>query len=152
MAKLSTLNAEVEDAKTPKKNLKLKRSTVDRITKDLVDRAKAINADPSLCCWVTKLALFGSSIKGKERPGDIDIAYQLANKKVPDNVLRACYGRARSPWLGCIRCCWPQAEVILKLKNRSKAISLHDFDELERLDDPTHMIIYEFTPPKSKTK
>ena len=153
MAKLSKLNTEGEVDKKPKKNLRLKKSTVDRVVKELVDRAKVINADKSLCCWVTKLALFGSCVKGKERPGDIDIAYQLANKKVSDAKLRACHKRARPPYIGGIMSIyWPHIEVIYKLKNRSKSISLHDIDELNRLDDPTHTVIYDFVPPKSKTK
>ena len=152
------LESELEPQKR-KKALRLTRTTADRLVSNVIERARAINADPDMLNWVTKVALFGSHLKGKERPGDVDIAYQLQRResdgarwrKAAMERVRAAHaaGRRFSTYIDELG--WDQDEVRLKLKNRSAGLSLHGWWDLEGLIRETkgtieYRLIYEYQP------
>jgi predicted nucleotidyltransferase len=53
------------------------RATAEHLVSEVVKRAKLINADDDWAYRVSKLVLFGSLLRGAERPNDVDIACRL---------------------------------------------------------------------------
>ena len=114
----------------------LKRSTAEQRITELVDRAKAINADDRYAYYVERVVLFGSMLDpATEKPSDIDIAVALSERPGvdPRNVIKRAYAEGRSFSTFLDKLAWPEEEVLRTLKNRSRAISLHSFDQLKQL-------------------
>lgn len=53
------------------------RATGDKALKGLLQRAKEVNASDDFLCSVEAVVLFGSYLKGEERPNDVDVAMKL---------------------------------------------------------------------------
>ena len=73
----------------------LRRATVDRLLKDVVERARAINANDAYAYRVARIALFGSALGDALRPGDVDLAVTLTPP-----LLRIPSSRSASSGLG----------------------------------------------------
>src|ERR1022692_2309025 len=52
----------------------LRRTTATRLVADLIERARAVNSDDSWAYRVWMVAVFGSYVRGADRPSDVDIA------------------------------------------------------------------------------
>lgn len=137
-----------------KKALNISRKTADRILSEVVERAKEINASPfpKYLHFVKKIAVFGSYLTDKEGLGDIDIAVLLEPRKEgshrePQDIASECveiHGKNVSDWFQMM--IFPQRIVRQTLQNRSKSLSIHGYDELERMIeewDTKHKVIYE---------
>src|SRR5207302_2710791 len=55
----------------------LHKTTAERLVKELVERAKIVNLDRRLAYRVEELILFGSVMRGADRPNDVDIGCKL---------------------------------------------------------------------------
>jgi hypothetical protein len=129
----------------------ISRDRAQRELDGLVERAAEINADAALLLWVTRVVVFGSSVDpAVDFVGDVDVAAttmpRFGGDGYTDRVLAYAQSSGRQFRSDLDELFWPEHEVDLRLKNRSRYISLHRPSELERLGAVTR-VVYEFAPP-----
>lgn len=138
-----------------KKNINLSRKKAEELIKGVIERAKQINASPD-CEFihrVTKIAVFGSYLTGKDKLGDIDIAVEIEGRwvgipgmdgiklrKMKDII---CENDGKVFSWDVAQQNYPYNKVFLTLKKRSTGISLHDYLEI-KLNDFPHKIVYDY--------
>ena len=117
------------------------RKTANRIFSEFMDRVRQVNSDPSFLVKVKKVLVFGSYLTDALRINDIDIAVELTWKENHPLVLNkersqlAIDLSAIAEQRGKIfrsfidRLEWPQQEVKLFLKSRSRALSIHSIHD-----------------------
>ena len=126
----------------------LKRSTAERKIREFLHRVEIVNGDPYFLYAVSRVVLFGSMLGGADRVGDIDLAVELESK-IKDLEQRRAEERARIN--GAILSgrrfsnivediSWPQREVLLFLKSRSRGLSFHDPDDSVLEKTPTKLL------------
>jgi hypothetical protein len=109
----------------------LRRATAERLTEQVIQRAREINRNDELAFRVRWLALFGSCMDGVERPNDVDIACSLKTgfdgeeQRILEDERRVARGRFTNTgeWAA-----WPKLEVLKKLKAGSHRLSIQEFD------------------------
>ena len=111
----------------------IKKETARSILKDFLLRIERANEDDSFIYNVEKIILFGSFLRGKEKPGDIDIAINFAAKerntdihyKLFENQIREaiCNGRRFNNISQQI--IYPQEKILRFLRGGHKSISFH---------------------------
>ena len=137
-----------------KKTLNISRKTADRIVSEVVERAKQINASPypKFMHFVEKIAVFGSYLTDKEKLGDVDIAVKLKRRKEdkhPDPLHDAyecirLHNKRVPDFFQAVS--FPETIVKQTLRNKSKALSIHQYYELEEMVeewDTEHKVIYQ---------
>jgi predicted nucleotidyltransferase len=120
-----------------KKNVGITRAKADELIADLVERAKAVDADPQYLYGISRLAIFGSYLTGNEKLGDIDIAVELGPKErhPPTHWKLVEVQRQGAPRGNMLQqLYWPEQKVQQALRDRHKAFSIHTYDELERME------------------
>jgi len=104
----------------------IKRTTADRLVAGLLDRARDYNADPGKPMFINTLTVFGSYLRPEVDPvGDIDIELTYGSRITNQKVLSAytkASGRSFGTYLDELL--WPQAELLLYLKNKSAFINI----------------------------
>jgi hypothetical protein len=129
----------------------ISRATADEIVADLVDRARAINANPDLLAWVKQLRVFGSYITTSDDLGDIDVAYEL-ERRIDDGKQWVAASERHAKAAGK-QIKFPHTlnygdrEVELLLKNRERRLSFHAVSELEELKAESRVIYAREAPP-----
>ena len=118
----------------------LLRSTVEVKLAELIDRMTQVNADDTFLYGVEEAFVYGSYLSAKDRLGDLDISLRLYRKETDgDRYMEAAKRSARASGrhfgsyldeLG-----WPETQVMLFLKQRSRVYSIHVQEPL--LDDPS---------------
>ena len=130
----------------------LRRSTADNLLAALIDRARTINADETYAFCVARISLFGSAMTEAARPNDVDVAVLLSRRHM-DNEQQERAERARRRAASergkrfrnmVDEIFWPQTEVLLALRQRSRGLSFSDGDAPSRLG-ATSKIIFEDT-------
>jgi DNA-binding MarR family transcriptional regulator len=119
----------------------LRRTTVERLLKDVVERARAINDDDGFAYRVARIDLFGSALGEHPRPGDVDLAVTLSRRYADPNEqeradrarLQAARERGRHFPNITAQVFWAQTEVLLALRRRARGLSLSDGGTPERL-------------------
>lgn len=115
----------------------IRRATADRLLRELLDRVDAVNADAALVYCVTEVAVFGSYLGSDDTLSDVDVGVRVESRLPPD-VDRVAHGEARvrlaqkngrvfRSWFEELL--WPYKEVWLRLKSRSRGLSLHNLDK-----------------------
>src|SRR5882757_2970497 len=103
--------------------------TAERVLREFVDRVHAVNASKEYAFKISGAVLFGSMLSCTDRLGDVDVAIDL-KPRISDPIQRRqfCNRRRRSAqkqgrvfstatdWA-----MWPQKEVWLQLKARSRS-------------------------------
>jgi len=122
----------------------LRRETAQRKLAEFLERVRRINNDDYYLYRVKRVLLFGSYLRDAERINDIDIAVELAPRHTDDEERWALHHtRVNDAIRGGRRfsniseeTSWPEIEVLLALKARSRAISLHPTEDaiLERTE------------------
>ena len=111
----------------------LRRATAARLIAGLLQRAEAVNADDSWAYLVGRLVVFGSYVRGVDRPNDVDVACELRPRWTPDRQLaqeqvrrelRAGQFRNTTQWA-----LWPKLEVFRCLKARTRGLSVHELED-----------------------
>ncbi len=115
----------------------LHRRTADQKLEQLLLRVSQVNADDYYLYKVARVGVFGSYLSEQERINDIDVAVDLVPRESDPTLFRTLLearieqarmsGRAFGSITG--EMAWPQTEVMLCLKSRSRALSLHTFDD-----------------------
>lgn len=113
--------------------LSFKRTAAEKQLQEIIERARAYNADPTKVRTVTQLIVFGSYLNlEQEILGDLDIAYRTVHRFQDDEFdkkekeFHANSGRRFSSFFEQLS--WPDTELQLFLKNRSSMISLTEED------------------------
>jgi predicted nucleotidyltransferase len=110
----------------------LRRATATRLIQQVLERARAVNADDTWAYCVEMIAVFGSYIEGKERLNDVDIACELRPRWTDSKKQRARENARRAGGRKFSNiselACWPRTEVLNVLKSRSHGLSVHQFD------------------------
>ena len=117
------------------------RETADRILSEFMDRVMHVNSDPSFLVKVKKVLVFGSYLTDALRINDIDVAVEFTWKENHPLVLNADKaqlalnlssmaekkGKKFSSFIDRLE--WPEHEVRLFLKSRSRALSIHSIHD-----------------------
>jgi hypothetical protein len=121
----------------------LRRQTAERLIEGLVDRARLLNADDTWAYRVRILVVFGSYVRGVERPNDVDIGCELRPRR-PDEKQRRVEQERRnrrggfrniSEWAS-----WPRLEVIRYLRARARGLSIHELEDWIRGTE--HQVVF----------
>ncbi len=118
----------------------ISRATAARLLGQVIDRARAYNADPSRLLTVTEIVAFGSYLDPAADPlGDLDLAVSTVRRdtdgqRYVDKVLEYARASGRSFSAFHDRLFWPAWELRMILKNRSSALSMTD-EDVRKLTD-----------------
>jgi predicted nucleotidyltransferase len=110
----------------------ISRSTATRLLSQVIERARAYNADPARLLTVTEIVLFGSYLDPAVDPlGDLDLAVSTLRRdtngqRYVDKALDYARASGRNFSTFTERLFWPAKELRMILKNRSPAISITD--------------------------
>jgi len=125
------------------------RKTADRIFSEFIDRVKRINTDSYFLYKVNKVIVFGSYLTDAQKLNDLDIAVELTPKEKDPKLGVELFqqrsweaerdGRNFDTFID--RLCWPETEVKLFLKSRSRTISLHSISD-QIIDRVDHKIVF----------
>ncbi|MBR4685952.1 MAG: hypothetical protein IKP04_05425 [Candidatus Methanomethylophilaceae archaeon] len=111
-----------------RKDVRIKRSTADRLLDGVKERILLANANESFCYRIKRAVVFGSYVNDPDRDtlGDLDIAVEFEAKYPPNSEeFRDKEMECRSSsWFAAMA--WPKEEVVRYLRNRSGYISIHD--------------------------
>lgn len=127
----------------------LRRETAARLIAGLIERAHALNADERWAYRVGMIVVFGSYVRGVDRPNDVDIACELRprwtgeKQRAQEQVRREIRGepfRNMSEWAT-----WPKLEVIRFLKTRARGLSIHELEDWI-LQTPDHEVLLNDEP------
>ena len=116
----------------------LTRKAADQTLVKFIDRVHAVNATDYFLYRVQRVVVFGSYLTDKKRINDIDIGVELVPREIDKDkhwdMVQARIGEAckRGRRFSNIvdEMFWPYMEVLLFLKSRSRAISLHTDDPI----------------------
>jgi hypothetical protein len=125
------------------------RKTAERVLTEFMDRVHAVNASKEYAFRISGAVLFGSMLSCADRLGDVDVAIDL-KPRISDPIQRKqlCNRRRRSAqeqgrafstateWA-----MWPQREVLLQLKARSRSLSLHRFDQFMGMENFCYRVL-----------
>jgi hypothetical protein len=123
----------------------LRRETAERLLAEVIERARAINADSKWAYRIGLLVLFGSFVAGSERPNDVDVACELHPKwdgerqREQEQMRRAARGdrfRNMSEWAT-----WPKLEVFRFLRSRARGLSIHELEDWI-LETANHQVLF----------
>jgi hypothetical protein len=127
----------------------LRRATASRLVADLVDRARAVNSDDGWAYCVAMVVVFGSYVRGVDRPSDVDVACELRprwrsdKQTVQEQIRREARGerfRNMSEWAS-----WPRLEVFRFLRARARGLSIHELDGWI-LQNTEHQVVFKQEP------
>lgn len=125
--------------------LALRRETAERLISDVISRAGAVNRDGKWAYRIGRLIIFGSGVRGADRPNDVDIACELVprfegeeqqlNEQLRRDAREQAF-RNVAQWAS-----WPKLEVFRFIKGRARGLSIHELDDWV-LNLKDHRIIF----------
>jgi hypothetical protein len=115
----------------------IRRATAERLVREVLERAEAVNADGRYLYGVGKILAFGSYLTDCPTLGDVDLAVELKSRHpdqdtLPEKLLsysKAAEVGGRQFASFFDRLSWPTDEIYRLLKGSSTAISLHTTDD-----------------------
>ena len=129
----------------------LKRSVADKRVNEFLERVRQANNNDRFLYQVRRVIAFGSYLSNQDRLNDVDLAVELEPRGSGQDFMRQCYKRIHEAQQGGRRFrniseqfSWPEDEVLLFLKSRSRAISLHAHDAI--IDQIQTKVIFEASP------
>lgn len=129
----------------------LLRASAERILSGFMDRVRAVNANEDYHYTVEYVALFGSMLTKVDRLGDIDLIVKLQYKGTPEGMTwtewrdeRVEFARHHGRRFSTLESeiYWPEIEVRLALKARSRALSIHEVAGVNRIPGLTYKVLY----------
>jgi hypothetical protein len=127
----------------------LRRATASRLVADLIERARALNADDRWAYRVGTVVVFGSYVRGADRPSDVDVACELCprwrsdRQRLQEQVRRETREepfRNISEWAT-----WPKREVFRFLRNRARGLSIHELEDWI-IQNTEHQVVFKYEP------
>ena len=125
------------------------RGTAERVLREFMDRVNAANASEEYAFKVKSAVLFGSMLSNADRLGDVDVAIDLRRRILDSAKFRQQCDRrrqlaeeqGRAFWTSVDWATWPEKEVVLQLKARTRSLSLHGFDQLMEMENLRYRIL-----------
>ncbi|MEX0937354.1 MAG: hypothetical protein WDZ59_05800 [Pirellulales bacterium] len=127
----------------------IRRSSAEKILERFLERVEKIRLDPVFLLRVERVDLFGSMTTEQLMVNDVDLGVSLQRKEqdaeryeeLANKLRRSAAAKGRSfprdaDWFS-----WPTTHVMLFLKSRSRALSIHPLDDWV-LDQPGRRTIY----------
>jgi hypothetical protein len=127
----------------------ISRGTAERVLREFVDRVNAVNASKEYAFRVKSAVLSGSMLSCVDTLGDVDVAIDL-RPRIGDSAKfrQQCDRRRRlaedrgRPFPNVFEwATWPQKEVLLQLKARSRSLSLHEFDQVMGMENLRYRVL-----------
>ncbi len=130
----------------------IRRDTAKRELEAFLQRVREVRDYEEFIYKVDKAAVFGSYLSDAELLSDVDIAISLVPKIKDQKLFEKAFKARISSAIASGRyfatfvneLCWPQTEVRLFLKHRSRVISLHTIEDLVVAKES--QVIYEDSP------
>ena len=127
----------------------ISRGTAERVLKEFMERVNTVNASKEYAFEVKSAVLFRSMLSCVDRLGDVDVAIDL-QRRISDTAkfrqecdrrrhLAEEQGRAFSTAIDWAT--WPEREVVLQLKARTRSLSLHGFDQLMEMENLRYRVL-----------
>jgi predicted nucleotidyltransferase len=115
----------------------LTRKTSERKITEFLERVRHVNASDYYLYRVRKVLVFGSYLSDKDRINDIDLAVELVHRisdpeqrrAADDARIQEAHAKGRRFSNILVERMWPSYEVLLYLKARSRALSIHSTDD-----------------------
>jgi predicted nucleotidyltransferase len=125
------------------------RESAERILREFLIRAQSVNEQLQLAYVVESVVVFGSYLSNKKQLNDLDIAVELkareADNAAQENLrkerLAKAFESGRRFSNIVAEVFWPEKEVLLILKNRSRTISLCDWQSLFKMPDLQYCVL-----------
>ena len=118
----------------------LPRAKAETMLSNFLQRVKALNADDGYTSRVKEVFVFGGFLTAATELSDLDVAVRLERRYHGEEYTRRAKERAELAEAGgrhfrniVDELGWPEIEVKRFLINKTRGISLHEADELERL-------------------
>ena len=117
------------------------RKTADRLVAEMLNRARAYNADPGKPHYVQRLRIFGTYLDLSIDPlGDVDVELVLGRRVTdPQKILRYATASGRSFPSYIDKILWPQTEAVQILRKRSAAINI-TMEDIDQLTDKVETV------------
>jgi len=136
---VSALGRQLSNAKFVRR---IPRPEAEKLVAGLLERVKLMNDRDELTHRVTEVRVFGSYLSDKADLGDVDLAVQYMPRRpthIEEAKLRAAQsGKIMGNYLQIIT--YGRHEVRQILKNRSPYLSIHEFEEPEKLGVPYQVL------------
>ena len=124
----------------------LRRETAERLIADLMARTRTLNADNNWPYRIRKIVVFGSYVRGVERPNDVDIACELLPRWTgSEQLVREQLRRQtrKQPFRNLTEwAIWPRLEVFRFLKTRARGLSIHELEDWI-IESTDHRVLFE---------
>jgi predicted nucleotidyltransferase len=126
------------------------RKKADEAIKGLMERVRIVNEDDFFLYRVTAVVLYGSYVRGAERPSDVDLAIDV-KRKINDvkKFHEACWKHLNDSGRECRRIGYefdfPRDEVFVFLRQRKRTLSLHtlhDFIGMEKHENFSYEVLF----------
>ena len=127
----------------------VQRKNADEALQGLVERIGTVNKDDRFLYRITAVVLYGSYVRGAERPADVDLAIKV-ERKIDDfeKFHEACWRHLHDSGRACQRIGYeldfPRLEVFVFLKQRKRTLSLHslyDFIGMEKRENFSYEVL-----------
>ena len=134
----------------------LTRTTAEAKLKQFLERVDAVNRNQGFAYTIRKVIVFGSFLTRRERINDIDVAISLVPRhadpelqlEIEDQRVVEARGKGRRFKSFGDELMWPQREVVLFLRSRSRALSIHSLDDEQKiLKHEEHQVLFEQSAP-----
>jgi predicted nucleotidyltransferase len=128
----------------------IRRSTAELALSQFMTRLDRFNASDEYVYRVKNAVLFGSMLSDVERLGDVDIAIELEAKIADETVFNKFCDARRKLAMRRGKCFhspvdwayWPRMEVFYVLRARSRALSLHEWDQVVRIPGVRYRVLF----------
>jgi predicted nucleotidyltransferase len=126
------------------------RKNADDAIQGLMDRVCIVNEDDRFLYRITAVVLYGSYVRGAERPADVDLAIEV-ERKISDGKKfhEACWKHLFDSGRACQRIGYefdfPREEVLVFLRQRKRTLSLHsmhDFIDMKKHHNFSYQVLF----------
>ena len=126
------------------------RKNADEAIQGLMERVRIVNDNDRFLFRITAVVLYGSYLRGAERPADVDLAIEV-ERKIEDfqTFHEACWKHLQNAGRACQRIGYeldfPHLEVFVFLKQRKRTLSLHplyDFISMEKSENFSYEVLF----------
>lgn len=113
-----------------------------RIVDEVIEMARVINREPERSRRIKEIRLFGSVLTGSqdETVGDVDMVVLVERRVLPREILKELeQAECKGAPVGLDyvdQLFWSRKQILRRLKNVSRKLSLHDEDDLRALGAP----------------
>lgn len=140
------------------KTRNFKRETATKALFEMIERIKNLNEDDTALLKVLNVCIIGSYVKKTSTVHDLDVFLEFEKTSYLKNLIntqykgdetkfRIDYAQNSNREFSCfaMEILWFEEEHWRKIKNKSRILSLHSFDELNNIDVPSEEKVHIIT-------